>query len=43
MGLPEFSARSRMAASYVRPAASDSGMNGRRVIVGCLQQCKLTI
>ena len=38
MGLSVFSARNRMAASYVLPAAGNSGRNGRGLIVGCLQQ-----
>ena len=43
MGLSAFSARSRMSASYVLPAAGNSGRNGRGFIVGCLQQYRLTI
>ena len=43
IGLPAFSARSRMAASYVLPAADNSDRNGRGLIVGCLQQYQITI
>ena len=42
-GLSAFSARSRVAASYVLPAVDNGGRNGRGLIVGCLQQYQLTI
>ena len=42
MGSSAFSARRRMAANYVLPAAGNSGRNGRGLIVGCLQQYQLT-
>ena len=43
MGLSAFSARSRMAARYVLPAAGNSGRNGRGLIVSSLQLYNLMI